>query len=139
MGLSEDDLVGGGGIRLEPMAVGWGGLVGTIGLAASAGSSLWVRALAIIGAFLVGGFLSGVRTLDYRVLNAVAAWVAGWLLWAFICLVLAIVSASGGPDDPEFAPGTDGASLVIATASLLAAVVGAMAADRRYSTRRRRY
>lgn len=131
--------MGGGGIRLEPMAVGWGGLVGTIGLAASAGSSLWVRALAIIGAFLVGGFLSGVRTLDYRVLNAVAAWVAGWLLWAFICLVLAIVSASGGPDDPEFAPGTDGASLVIATASLLAAVVGAMAADRRYSTRRRRY
>ena len=131
--------MGGGGIRLEPMAVGWGGLVGTIGLAASAGSSLWVRALAIIGAFLVGGFLSGVRTLDYRVLNAVAAWVAGWLLWAFICLVLAIVSASGGPDDPEFAPGTDGASLVIATASLLAAVVGAMAADSRYSTRRRRY
>ena len=141
MGPYEDDLVGGGGIRLEPMAVGWGGLVGTIGLAASAGSSLWVRALAIIGAFLVGGFLSGVRTLDHRVLNAVAAWVAGWLLWAFICLVLAIVSASGGPGDPEFAPGTDGASLVIAAASLLAAVVGAMAADRRYSTRRlrRRY
>lgn len=123
------------------MAVGWGGLVGTIGLAASSGSPLWVRALAILAAFLVGGFLSGVRTLDHRTINAVAAWAAGWLLWGFICLVLAIVSAFGGPGDPEFAPGTDVASLAIAGASLLAAVVGALAADRRYSTRRlrRRY
>ena len=47
------------------MAVGWGGLVGTIGLAASSGSALWVRAAAIVVAFLVGGFLSGVRTLDH--------------------------------------------------------------------------
>ena len=37
------------------MAVGWGGLVGTIGLAASSGSALWVRAAAIVVAFLVGG------------------------------------------------------------------------------------
>ena len=34
------------------MAVGWGGLVGTIGLAASAGSPLWVRVLAVVAAFL---------------------------------------------------------------------------------------
>jgi hypothetical protein len=123
------------------MAVGWGGLVGTIGLVASAGSPLWVRALVIPVAFLVGGFLSGVRTLDHRPLNATAAWVAGWLLWAFICLVLAVVSALGGPDDPEFAPGGDAASLGTAAASLLAAVVGALAADRRYSSKRlrRRY
>jgi len=112
------------------MAVGWGGLVGTIGLAASA------RALAVIGAFLIGGFLAGVRTLDHRALNAAAAWVFGWLLWAAICLVLAIVAAFGGPSDPEFAPGSDGASLLIAAASLLAAAVGGLAADRRYSARR---
>jgi len=118
------------------MAVGWGGLVGTIGLAASAAAPLWARALAIIGAFLIG-----VRTLDHRALNAAAAWVFGWLLWAAICLVLAIVAAFGGPTDPEFAPGSDGASLLIAAASLLAAAVGGLAADRRYSTRRlrRRY
>jgi hypothetical protein len=123
------------------MAVGWGGLVGTIGLAASAGSPLWVRAVAVIAAFLVGGFLSGVRTLDRRALTAAAAWVFGWLLWGAICLVLWIVAAFGGPGDPEYAPGSDGAALLIAAASLLAAVVGGLAADRRYSTKRirRRY
>lgn len=123
------------------MAVGWGGLVGTIGLAASAGSPLWVRAIAVIAAFLVGGFLSGVRTLDRRALNATAAWVFGWLLWGAICLVLWVVSAFGGPADPEYAPGSDGAALLIAAASLLAAVVGGLAAERRYSTKRirRRY
>jgi len=141
MGPRNGDAGGGGDIGLEPMAVGWGGLVGTIGLAASAAAPLWVRALAIIGAFLIGGFLAGVRTLDHRALNAAAAWVFGWLLWAAICLVLAIVAAFGGPTDPEFAPGSDGASLLIAAASLLAAAVGGLAADRRYSTRRlrRRY
>jgi len=46
------------------------------------------------------------------------------------------VAAFGGPSDPEFAPGSDGASLLIAAASLLAAAVGGLAADRRYSARR---
>jgi hypothetical protein len=92
-------------------------------------------------AFLVGGFLSVVRTLYHRALNATAAWVFGWLLWGAIGLVLAIVAAFGGPGSPEFAPGTDGAALLIALGSLLAAVVGGLAADRRYSTKRlrRRY
>lgn len=123
------------------MAVGWGGLVGTIGLAASSGSPVWVRAVAVIAAFAVGGFLSGVRTLDHRVANALAAWVFAWLLWGAICLVLWIVAVSGGPSDPEFAPGGDGAALLITGASLVAAVVGALTADRRYSTKRlrRRY
>ena len=141
MGGSIDDAAGGEGVRLEPMAVGWGGLVGTIGLAASAGAPVWGRAVAIIGAFLLGGFLSGVRTLDGRAATAVAAWVFGWVLWGVICIILAIVAAAGGPSDPEFAPGSDGAALLIAAGSLLAAVVGGMAAERRYSTRRirRRY
>lgn len=137
MGTSNGDLAGGGAIRLEPMAVGWGGLVGTIGLAASAGAAVWLRAIIIIAVFLIGGFLVGVRTLDRRVANAVAAWVVGWLLWAVIVGILAIVNVAGGPSEPEFAPGTDGASLVIAAASLLAAIVGALAADRRYSTHAR--
>ncbi len=141
MGEQFGDLVGGGGIALEPMAVGWGGLIGTIGLAASAAAPTWARALIIIAAFLLGGFLSGVRTLDHRSLNALGAWVFGWLLWAAIWIVLAIVSAAGGPADPEYAPGSGSASLLIAAGSLLAALVGGMAADRRYSTRavRRRY
>ncbi len=128
-------------MSLEPIAVGWGGVVGTIGLAASAGSSVWVRVIAIVGAFLLGGFLSGVRTLDRRPLNATAAWAFGWLLWGIICLVLAIVAAFGATTDPEFAPGTGLAALFIAAGSLLAAVVGALAAERRYSTKslRRRY
>jgi len=55
--------------------------------------------------------------------------------------VLAVIATFGGPTDPEYAPGSDGASLLIAAGSLLAAVVGGLAADRRYSTRsvRRRY
>lgn len=123
------------------MAVGWGGLAGTIGLAASAAAPLWARAVAVIGAFLLGGFLAGVRTLDHRALNAAGAWVFGWVLWGAICTILAFIAAFGGPGDPEFAPGTDGAALLIAAGSLLAAVAGGLAADRRYSTRRirRRY
>ena len=138
MGASIGDMAGGEAVGLEPMAVGWGGLVGTIGLAASAGAPVWVRAVAIIGAFLLGGFLSGVRTLDRRALTATAAWVFGWALWGIICIVLAIVATSGGPSDPEFAPGSDGAALLIAAGSLLAAVVGGLFAERRYSTRRLR-
>jgi hypothetical protein len=120
------------------MAVGWGGLMGTVGLAASAGGPVWVRALAIVVAFLLAGFLAGVRTLDYRAANAAVAWVVGWSLWMAIVLVLAAVNAFGGPAEPEFAPGTDGASLAIASASLVAAMVGGIIADRRYSTRRLR-
>lgn len=121
--------------------MGWGGLVGTIALAASAGATLWMHALIIIVAFIIVGFLAGVRTLDHRVFNATAAWVTGWLLWAVIDLVLVVVNAAGGPTEPEFAPGTDRVSLLIAAVSLLAAIVGGLTADRRYGGRRirRRY
>lgn len=119
------------------MAVGWGGLVGTVGLAGSAGSPLWVRALAVVAAFLVGGFLSGVRTLDHRVSTAALVWLVGWLLWAAIVIVLAIIHLLGGPPEPEFAPGTDVAALVLAGASLLCALIGGLTADRRYSGNRR--
>ena len=102
---------------------------------------MWARAVIVIVAFLVGGFLSGVRTLDHRMMNALGAWVFGWLLWAVIWIVLAVVAMFGGPTDPEYAPGSGGAALLIAAGSLLAAIVGGLAADRRYSTRslRRRY
>lgn len=119
------------------MAVGWGGLVGTIGLAASAGSPLWVRVLAVVAAFLAGGFLSGVRTLDRRVSTAALGWLVGWLLWAAIVVVLALVHLVRGPAEPEFAPGTDPQALVLAGASLVCALIGGLAAQRRYSGRRR--
>lgn len=119
------------------MAVGWGGLVGTIGLAASAGSPLWVRVLAVVAAFLVGGFLSGVRTLDRRVTTAALGCLVGWLMWAAIVVVLALVHLVGGPVEPEFAPGTDPQALVLAGASLVSALIGGLAAQRRYSGRRR--
>lgn len=111
--------------------------MGTVGLAASAGSPLWVRALAVVAAFLVGGFLSGVRTLDHRVSTAALVWLVGWLLWAAIVIVLAIIHLFGGPPEPEFAPGTDVAALVLAGASLLFALIGGLTADRRYSGNRR--
>ena len=131
----------GRGIRIEPMAVGWGALAGMIGLAASSGAELWLRAIVIIAAFLLGGFLSGVRTLDHRLGTALAVWGAGWLMWAVIVIILLIANWFGGPAEPEFAPGSDGAAILIALGSLVAALLGALAADRRYSgrTARRRY
>ena len=45
-----------------------------------------------LGSALLGGFLSGVRTLDRRALTATAAWLFGWALWGIICIVLAIVA-----------------------------------------------
>lgn len=131
----------GAGIQIEPIAVGWGGLVGMIGLAASSGAELWIRALAVLVAFLVGGFLSGVRTLDRRVPTAALAWVAGWVLWGAIVVILWIAHQFGGPVEPEFAPGSDGAAILIAAGSLITCVLGALIADRRYSSRsvRRRF
>jgi hypothetical protein len=131
----------GRGIRIEPMAVGWGALVGMLGLAASSGAELWLRAVVIIGAFLIGGFLSGVRTLDRRLPTALAVWVVGWFMWGVIVIVLIVANWFGGPAEPEFAPGSDGAAILIALGSLVAALLGALAADRRYSggTARRRY
>lgn len=131
----------GRGIRIEPMAVGWGALVGLIGLAASSGAELWLRTIIIVVAFLIGGFLSGVRTLDRRPITAVAVWVTGWLMWAAIVLILWVANAFGGPAEPEFAPGSDGAAILIALGSLIAAVLGALIADRRYSgySARRRF
>lgn len=131
----------GRGIRIEPMAAGWGALVGMVGLAATSGADLWLRTLVIIVAFLIGGFLSGVRTLDHRLATALAVWVVGWLMWAAIVVVLFIANWFGGPAEPEFAPGSDGAAILIALGSLVAALLGALAADRRYSgrTARRRY
>ncbi len=141
MGLFAGESMEGRGIGIEPIAVGWGALVGMVGLAASSGTDLWVRAIVIVVAFLIGGFLSGVRTLDRRLLTALAAWVVGWLLWAGVVSILWIVNLSGGPAEPEFAPGTDGPSLLIAAVSFVAAMVGGLAADRRYGSRssRRRF
>ena len=131
----------GRGIRIEPMAVGWGALAGMVGLAATSGAELWLRTLVVIGAFLIGGFLSGVRTLDHRLTTALAVWVVAWLMWAAIVIVLFIANWFGGPAEPEFAPGSDGAAILIALGSLVAALIGALAADRRYSGRgsRRRF
>ena len=115
--------------------MGWGGLVGLIGLAASSGAELWVRALAVLVAFLLGGFLSGVRTLDHRVATAAFAWLAGWVMWGAVVVILWIANQFGGPAEPEFAPGSNGAAILIALGSLIACVLGGLMADRRYSSR----
>jgi hypothetical protein len=62
-------------------------------------------------------------------------------MWGAIVVVLFIANWFGGPAEPEFAPGSDGAAILIALGSLVAALLGALAADRRYSgrTARRRY
>ncbi len=112
-----------------------------LALAASSGADLWLRIVAILAGFLLAGFLAGVRTLDHRPSTGAAAWALGWLLWTAVVIVLWIVNAFGGPAEPEFVPGGDGQSIIIAVASLVVAVLGASIADRRYSgraSRRRR-
>jgi hypothetical protein len=84
--------------RLDMVAVGWGGLVASIGLMVGNGRELAVRLLVAAALFLLGGFLAGVRASLRRPLHAA---VAGLVAHAIFAVYVALASAIAPFVDPQ--------------------------------------
>jgi uncharacterized protein YaaW (UPF0174 family) len=92
--------------RIDGIATAWGGLVASVGLMAGAGRDWPGRMAAAAVAFGLGGFLAGVRAEARRPAHALAAAVAGHLLYAGFAATTRAIDALGGPDAPALVPGT---------------------------------
>lgn len=110
--------------RLEWMAVGWGGLIAAIGLLFGAERGDLTRAVAVVVAFLIGGFLAGVRAEVLRPLHAAIAAAAAYAFHALFVIVGHLASVLGGPSSPGFVPGSTRTWLLTALLGLVAAVIG---------------
>lgn len=120
----------GRGSRLEAVAAGWGGVVAAIGLMVGVGRDWPVRLVLVGLGFLVGGFLAGVRAGSNRMRHALAAAVAGFLLYAaFVTLAWVAHAIGSAPEPPDLVPGGAGEPLVTAAWAVLAALVGGAAAQ----------
>lgn len=114
--------------RLEPMAVGWGGLIASIGLLVGAERSTVTRLLIVAVTFAFGGFLAGIRAEDLRAVHGLFAAVGAYLFYSLFVVVSHVVDLAGGPDAPEFMPGPNRDWWLAAAAGAVAALVGAAAA-----------
>lgn len=110
------------------MAVGWGGLISAIGLLVGAERSTLVRAVAVGVAFLIGGFLAGIRAEELRPMHAVLAALAAYAFHALFVVIGHVAALLGGPSGPAFVPGsTRGWLLTALLGVVLAGVGGAVA------------
>jgi hypothetical protein len=114
--------------RIEPMAVGWGGLVASIGLLAGAERSTVTRLVIIVVTFAFGGFLAGVRAEELRAVHGIFAAIAAYLFYGLFVVVGHVVDFAGGPDAPEFMPGPNREWWIAAAVGMGAAFVGAAVA-----------
>jgi hypothetical protein len=110
--------------RLDPIAATWGGLVGCIGLMAGTGGEWPLRLGTAALAFLVGGFLAGVRTSGRRPLHALAAGVIAYLLYGVFVGAARLIDLLGAPSAPDAAPDGVAALLLGAVWALLFALAG---------------
>jgi hypothetical protein len=110
--------------RLDPIAATWGGLVGCIGLMVGAGGDWPLRLTTAALAFLVGGFLAGVRASGRRPLHALAAVVIAYVLHAVFVAAARLIDLLGAPAAPDALPGGVGAWLFGAVWALLFALAG---------------
>lgn len=106
------------------MAVGWGGLIAAIGLLAGAERGDITRVVAVVVAFLVGGFLAGVRAEVLRPLHAALAAIAAYAFHAVFVVVGHLASVIGGASSPSFVPGSTRTWLLTALLGLVAALAG---------------
>src|SRR5512132_2659333 len=90
--------------RLELVAVGWGGLVASIGLMAASSRDLPLRLLAVGATFLLGGFLAGVRSTSRRPLHGLAAGVAAHAIYVVFVALAALIATFAEPDPPDLVP-----------------------------------
>ncbi len=114
--------------RLEPMAVGWGGLVASIGLLVGAERSNVTRGIILALTFVFGGFLAGIRAEDLRPVHGILAAIAGYAFYSLFVVVGHLVDVAGGPAAPDFMPGTNRDWWLSAAIGAGAALVGAVLA-----------
>lgn len=124
--------------RIDPIAAGWGGLVGAIGLMVSADRGWFLQGALLAVAFLVGGYLAGVRAGGRRVAHGAASWVAAHLLHVAFIAAAAVIDLFGGPDPPALAPDGGNAWLYAAGWTLAWALLGAYGAQRSLTPAARR-
>lgn len=110
------------------MAVGWGGLIAAIGLLVGAERGDTTRVVAVVVAFLVGGFLAGVRAEVLRPLHAAIAAIAAYAFHAVFVVVGHLASVIGGASSPSFVPGPTRTWLLTALLGLVAALAGGVVA-----------
>ena len=116
--------------RLDPIAAAWGGLIGGIGLVVAGPRELALRVLIVVGVGVVAGFLTGVRAIRNRVLNAFAAWVAANVFyWAFAIVATGVHTATGRGHSPAFLPGGLRTWSAVTAVSLAATLVGGAIAN----------
>ncbi len=126
-------------VPFEPVAVGWGGLLGGAGLVAGAAVSGPLGPAIALAGCLAGGFMTGVRAQGRRLAHGMltGALALGFYL-TFILLARAAGALGVSATAPELVP--DGAAWpAIFLAALAAAVLGAAIADRMLRPRRPRH
>jgi len=110
------------------VAVGWGGLVASIGLMAAGGREMPVRLLAIAATFLLGGFLAGVRSVDRRSIHGLAAGIAAHAVYVAFVALAALIATVAEPAPPDLAPGGAGRTGVAVLWGLAFATMGGLLA-----------
>lgn len=110
------------------VAVGWGGLIASIGLMAAGGRDLAVRLLVAAAFFLLGGFLAGVRSSQRRALHAIAAGVCAFVIFAVWVGLASAIAPFVDPDAPKLLPGGTGRTGAVALWALAFAALGGMLA-----------
>jgi hypothetical protein len=114
--------------RIDMVAVGWGGLISSIGLMAASGRELAVRLLVAAAFFLLGGFLAGVRSAQRRAMHAVVAGVAAHVIFAVFVGLASIISTFVDPDAPDLLAGGAARTGAVALWSLAFAAIGGLLA-----------
>jgi hypothetical protein len=116
--------------RIDPIAAAWGGLVGGIGLVVAGPRELTIRIGIVIVVGIVAGFLTGMRAIRHRVLNAFAAWVAANIFYLVFVLAANLVhGATGRGHAPALAPGGLRTWGIVTAISLVATIAGGMIAN----------
>ena len=110
------------------MAVGWGGLIAAIGLLVGAERGDVTRAIAVVAAFLIGGFLAGIRAEVLRPLHSVVAALAAYAFHALFVMFGSLASVLGGPSAPSFVPGPTRTWLLTALLGVVVAIAGGLIA-----------
>lgn len=115
--------------RLDMIAVVWGGLVASIGLMAGAGRDWPARLIAAALTFALGGFLAGVRAANRRLVHALAAWAAAYVIHACFIALARLIDTLGGPQAPALFAGGGSDWLIAAGWALAFALLGGIVAN----------
>jgi len=91
--------------RIDAIAAAWGGLVGGIGLIIAGPRELMIRIGITVIIGVVAGFLTGVRAVRNRIMNAAIAWILANCFYVTYVVAAQIVHLITGPAAPALFPG----------------------------------